>query len=369
MQEVRKDYVKRIWMVSDTHIGCRANSVEWIEIIRDYFFNFFIPLVRKEYKEGDILYHLGDVFDNRQSLNLMAQHLAIEVFEELSSIFPEIHVIVGNHDIYRKNSNDISSVDSIKYIPNVHTYKDPVVHLVGNRSCFLMPWRVDKDHEVETLASYRPTDYVFCHSEVKGLQLGANPNIKHEHGNNVDIYEKYTKVYSGHIHYRQKSKNFVLVGNPYQMTRSDRDNQKGIYLLDVESGKEEFFPNDYSPKFIRYNLMNLLEMTTEQIIGEIENNFVDLYIPAEVISKYNISLLMNLIEGHARKIEPHIYEDDRIANDNEYIDEDIEDAYKNLSIPALSKTFIESLDYDDDIKNRLQASIKELYNSIVAKES
>ena len=115
--------------------------------------------------------------------------------------------------------------------------------------------------------------------------------------------------------------------------------------------------------------MNLLEMTTEQIIGEIENNFVDLYIPAEVISKYNISLLMNLIEGHARKIEPHIYEDDRIANDNEYIDEDIEDAYKNLSIPALSKTFIESLDYDDDIKNRLQASIKELYNSIVAKES
>ena len=368
MQEERKDYVKRIWMVSDTHLGCRANSVEWIEIIRDYFFNFFIPLVKKEYQEGDILYHLGDVFDNRQSLNLMAQHLAIEVFEELAEIFPEIHVIVGNHDIYRKNSNDISSVDCIKYIPKVHVYKDPVVHLINNKSCFLMPWRVDKDHEIETLSSYRPTDYVFCHSEVKGLQIGPNPRIKHEGGNSVDIYSNYSRVYSGHIHFGQKSKNFVLVGNPYQMTRSDRGNTKGVYLLDVATGDETFFENDYSPKFVKYNLMEILEMTTESLIEEIRNNFVDLYIPAEVISKYNISLLMNLIEGHARRIEPHIYEDERIANDAEDADIDIEDAYKNLSIPSLAKTFIDSSDYDDEIKQRLKDSIKDLYNSIVAKE-
>ena len=81
----------RIWMVSDSHLGCRSNSVLWLNIIEDYFFNFFIPLVKKEYKKGDVLYHLGDVFDNRQSINLAAQHLAIRVFEELAKTFPDIH--------------------------------------------------------------------------------------------------------------------------------------------------------------------------------------------------------------------------------------------------------------------------------------
>ena len=73
-------------MVSDSHLGCRSNSVLWLQIIEDYFFNFFIPLIKKEYKKGDVLYHLGDVFDNRQSVNLAAQDLAIRVFETFISL-------------------------------------------------------------------------------------------------------------------------------------------------------------------------------------------------------------------------------------------------------------------------------------------
>jgi DNA repair exonuclease SbcCD nuclease subunit len=367
MTEVRKDHVKRIWIISDTHLGVRSNSTEWIEIIREYFFEFFIPLVKKEYKEGDILYHLGDVFDNRQSLNLLAQHLAIEIFEELSKIFPEIHVIVGNHDIYKKNSNDVSSVDCIKYIPKVQVYKEPVVHLIGKKSCLLMPWRKNKEHELETLSEYSVTDYVFCHSEVRGLQIGPNPTIKHDGGNSVEIYKNYTRVYSGHIHYRQKSKNFVLVGNPYHMTRSDRDNTKGIYLLDVESGKDTFYENTYSPKFLIFYIMDILEMSTEEFISKIKNNFVDLYIPSEVIANYNISMLMNLIEGNARKIEPHIYDDERLIDDIEVDELDIEVAYRSLSVLNLSDTFIESTDYDDQIKERMKKSIRELYNNSASK--
>ena len=43
---------KRIWMISDTHLGCRANSVMWLQLIDDYFFNFYIPLAKKNYKKG-----------------------------------------------------------------------------------------------------------------------------------------------------------------------------------------------------------------------------------------------------------------------------------------------------------------------------
>ena len=137
----------RVWMVSDSHLGCRSNSVLWLNIIEDYFFNFFIPLVKKEYKKGDVLYHLGDVFDNRQSVNLAAQDLAIRVFEELGKIFPDVHIIVGNHDIMRKNSNEIASVDCLKYIPNVTVHKEPKILQYGDTKCLLMPWRRDHKHE------------------------------------------------------------------------------------------------------------------------------------------------------------------------------------------------------------------------------
>ena len=46
---------KRIFMISDTHLGCRSNSVLWLQIIEDYFFEFFIPLVKKYVRKESCL--------------------------------------------------------------------------------------------------------------------------------------------------------------------------------------------------------------------------------------------------------------------------------------------------------------------------
>ena len=360
-----KIQAKRIWMVSDTHIGCRSNAVEWMEIIEDYFFNFFIPLVKKEYKEGDILYHLGDVFDNRQSVNLLAQHLAIRIFEELSNIFPETHIIVGNHDIYRNNSNDVTSLDSLKYIPRVTVHKEPIIHeYPSGRKALLMPWRRDSEHERETLSDYGSHDFLFCHSEVKGLRLGPNPKIVHEGGNEAEIYTGFKSVYSGHIHYRQQTKNVFMVGNPYQMTRSDRGNQKGIYLLDLQTGDHTFFENEYSPKFLKFDIRLLFDTTIDEFISLIKNNFVDLYIPSHIVAKYNISKLMNLLEGYARKLEPNIYDDEIIFNDDEEIDEDIELSYKNMNVLNLSKRYLDAVGFDQATSDKMYKKIEQLYATI-----
>ena len=37
---------KRLWMITDTHLGVRNSSEEWIQIVRKYFFEWFIPLVK-----------------------------------------------------------------------------------------------------------------------------------------------------------------------------------------------------------------------------------------------------------------------------------------------------------------------------------
>jgi len=353
---------KRIFMISDTHLGCRSNSVMWLEIIRNYFFEFFIPLVKKEYKEGDILYHLGDVFDNRQSINLAAQHLAIEVFEELSKVFPEIHIIVGNHDIMRKNSNDISSVDCLKYIPNVTVHKKPKLFKYESGSCLLMPWRRDSKHEKETLERYsEKIDYLFCHTETQGVQTSPNTRYLHEGGNDLSTFRRFKKVYSGHIHFRQEKGNFILVGNPYQMTRSDRDNQKGIYILDLEKDKHQFIPNTYSPVFIRYYIKNILERKMFEIIEEIRDNFVDVYIPSNVLGKYNINKFMDCLDGIARRLEPKIYDDENPLDSEDMKSSDFSG---EMNLMNIASEYVDNLNLDSDLKEKLKANILSLYREV-----
>ena len=71
----------------------------------------------------------------------------------------------------RKNSNEISSVDCLKYIPNVTVLKEPKILEYEDATCLLMPWRRNSDHEKETLDSIKQNiDYMFCHTETQGVQ-------------------------------------------------------------------------------------------------------------------------------------------------------------------------------------------------------
>jgi len=350
---------KRIWMVSDTHLGCRSNSVLWLNIIEDYFFNFFIPLVKEEYRDGDVLYHLGDVFDNRQSINLAAQDLGIRVFEELSKIFPEIRVIVGNHDIMKKNSNDITSVDCLKYIPNVTVHKEPHIERYKDAKCLLMPWRRDFHHEVESLdAIEEDIDYMFCHTETRGVQTSPSTKHLHEGGNEVIVFKRFKRVYSGHIHYRQEKQNFVLVGNPYQMTRSDRGNRKGIYLLDLESGEHQFFENNYSPEFLRYYMPDLMNRAMGELADEIKNNFADLFIPSNILGKYDINAFMDHLDGLAHRFEPRVYDEESMA---QIEDGSITDFKGEIDLMQIAKIYIDGMNIEEDLKDKLVKSIVLLY--------
>ena len=81
---------KRAWMITDTHLGVRNGSIEWLEIMKEYFNNFFIPLLKREKQEGDFLVHVGDVFDSRHSLNLLIMNEGITIFEEIAKM--NLHV-------------------------------------------------------------------------------------------------------------------------------------------------------------------------------------------------------------------------------------------------------------------------------------
>ena len=40
---------KRVWILGDLHFGVRANSVEWLEIQKQFFEEVFIPTLKNTF--------------------------------------------------------------------------------------------------------------------------------------------------------------------------------------------------------------------------------------------------------------------------------------------------------------------------------
>lgn len=358
-QEQKNKPVKRVWILGDMHLGIRANSNEWLEIQKDFYENQFIPTLKEHVREGDILVQVGDAFDNRQSINLKVLSYAVDLFERLGQILPT-HVICGNHDIWAKKSNEITSIDSIKWIPNVQIYKNPELLKWHDKNVLMMPWRRDPEHETETLAEYPTADIVFCHSEVRGIAL--NSKVKNMHGTDTNSYNKYTAVYSGHIHYRQRKGQLRMVGTPYELTRSDSGNTKGFDLVDLETMEETFFENKVSPKFVKFNLTTLYDVPLGDFKKRIENNFVDLFIPTQIASNSSLSALINRVQNLTRKIEPNIYQEQDIIDKDLHDMEEIEGEFKSYNIEHLLRAYVDGLSLDDEMKQKVKNELKQVYD-------
>ena len=79
-QKTLDQEVKRVWILGDLHFGVRANSMEWLEIQKDFFENLFIPTLKEHVQPGDVLVQVGDTFDNRQSINIKVLNYAVDLF-------------------------------------------------------------------------------------------------------------------------------------------------------------------------------------------------------------------------------------------------------------------------------------------------
>lgn len=348
----------KIFLISDTHFGVRSNSVEWLDIQRSFFFDWFIEDVKKRMQPGDEIFHLGDVFDSRQSINLKVLNLGMEVFEALSKIAP-VRVILGNHDCHDLNSNSVNSVKPLGWLPNVTVYEEPEMIELGGKSMLMMPWRANPEKEKECLQQFKKADYLFCHTDVKGAEF--NKWTKIDHGNEVKEFKSFKKVYTGHIHYRQKVGNVNFVGCPYELTRSDIGNHKGYWILDTEAGTEEFVENPISPRFIRFNVEEVLEMTLEDLRSKCNNNFVDIYLDENQAIEFPFQELESHLEGFHRKLSFKT----NMATSSIVLTDDnmLEDGY-DLDLMHITERFIESLSYETKLKEALKKYTAALHKRV-----
>jgi len=250
--------MSKIFLIGDTHIGLGyPNSVDkWFKVHQEYFSKFLIPLLKKEAKPGDIILHLGDLFDNRNIIPINLLNYGMDIVEEISKIAP-FHIIVGNHDCWSKSSDEINTIRPFKWVPNVFIYdKTSQIEYNGLKLCF-MPYIEKRLEQINLINQNKDCDYLFCHSDLNGCRMHLT-SVGHRNSDKIDVddFKCFKRVFSAHIHIRQVSKNFEFIGSNFQMDRNDYGDKKGITVLDTNTGETEFIPNDVSPVFKKVRISN-----------------------------------------------------------------------------------------------------------------
>jgi DNA repair exonuclease SbcCD nuclease subunit len=364
----------RVFMITDTHFGLYLNNLDkWLNMMEDTFDNFIIPLLREEVRPGDILVHCGDLYDNRTSIPINVMNVVERILTDISGILP-VHMIVGNHDLYNKGTNEVNSVNLYNHINNISVYTDTHTLNFGGKKLVLMPW-VEKRLDMVREINDNPGDYLFCHSDLNGCKMHLN-SVAHRNHDKIDVsaFYKYEHVFSGHIHIRQKNKNFTFIGSPYQMDRNDMGDQKGITILDVVKGEIEFIPNKYSPVFRKLTILTTEDI--DKLDSEVgSKDYIDLLISNSLLvsdRKVRRKLEIVLSKGGFASIE---YLDDIIDEDGEDEEDIVEmllegDDGEELEINAkldygvYIKEYIKRQTYSSD---KLKSTMLREYDAIVEK--
>jgi calcineurin-like phosphoesterase family protein len=348
---------KKIFLIGDTHIGLGYPNTtdKWHKVHIEYFRDFLIPLLKKEVKEGDIIVHLGDLFDNRNIIPINILNYGMDVIEEISKIAP-LHIIIGNHDLYSKSASEVNSIRPFKYIPNVEIYSSPKILEFNNLNILMMPYIEKRLDQIKIIEENKNCDYLFCHSDLNGCKMHLN-SVAHRNNDKIDInnFKSFKKVRSGHIHLVQSNDCFTFVGSIFQMDRNDIGDQKGIFVIDTENDTEEFFPNKVSPVFRKFRVVD------EKSIDDLDElkgskDYIDLAISNNLLvsnRKLRRKLEVMLESGNFASVE---YIDDIVKTneEGEPIVESIEledgtiDISIQLEYESFIREYIEKQKYDNE---------------------
>lgn len=234
----------KVALVTDQHFGARNDSVR----VHDYFEKFYEEVFFPYIDENgiDTIIDLGDTFDRRKYISFNSLKRAKEMFfQKCQDRNIQLHVIVGNHDAYYKNTLEVNSVDLLlEEYDNIKTYVEPEVIEVGGCEIMLVPWICDQNEEKTfVMADKTSAQVLFGHLELAGYEMYKGGII--DHGISDQWLRKFDLVCSGHYHHKSQNGCINYLGTAYEITWSDYNDQKGFHIFDTTTRSLEFIENPH----------------------------------------------------------------------------------------------------------------------------
>lgn len=229
-------------LLGDIHFGKNGFSMETYENQISFYQKQFFPFL-KQHKIKHVI-STGDFFDHRTRQDVL---LLNRVKKEFLNFFEEneimLTIILGNHDLYFKNSKEVSTLDLFDYYKFLRVIKEPTKMKLGNITWELFPWLLEGD-------GFAPkSKYIIGHFEINGFNMVGN--FPCTFGMNPTSLKKMEKVLSGHFHLKQEKDPITYIGTPYSMDWNDVNETKGFYLIS-DDGQIDFIENKISINYYEF---------------------------------------------------------------------------------------------------------------------
>jgi DNA repair exonuclease SbcCD nuclease subunit len=308
---------------TDIHYGLRSDSEVRLKIADDFIYNTFIPHV----VDNGIKYVVfgGDLFHNRNSVNVNTMNHVIDAITDIAK-HAKVYIIIGNHDLYKKDSVVINSTRSIESIENVEVVGKPKLLNINGKDVLLCPWLSDLSEygkesvdmmighfDISTkylIATYIEEQKIkaFDSSDdlvdqllnngvvsARELQEAGDEGIKTFTeakrkqtpakflGSYVDVCKKGGQIFSGHIHphrkFVTKGRNFTFISSPFENDWGDINKEFGFYNLNMHTEEYTFIENTSAPHHIE---IRMSEINEDYDFTKVNGNFVRLFIDCAI---------------------------------------------------------------------------------------
>lgn len=294
-------------------------------------------------KDNDVknIIFMGDWTHNRNHNSVKTMNFSYRCLEALAKK-TKFYFIVGNHDVFYRNSSDITSANLFKDVKNVTIISKPTECDINGSKCLLCPWFSD-------MSQYRESsfDMIFGHFDISHqfvmaqyienhrsknmtnaelinkiendallqnlgideLDISAeneidtfmnNKSSSELIGNWVNVVKEKGTIFAGHIHNRSEfytnNRKFIFVGSPYQQNLGEKDSVDGFYVLN-DDNKYEFHELTNVPHFIDVDMMEAAKDVSAYDFGKVHGNIVHKVYHGEVDRKTEDDINRKIFEN------------------------------------------------------------------------
>ncbi len=342
----------KIALVTDTHFGARNDN----QNVNDYFYKFYDDIFFPELEKRGIktCVHLGDVVDRRKFISFkIANDFRNRFINRFAELGIDLHIIIGNHDTYYKNTNEVNSMEELVGRDRCNIYTGPEVVEFDGVPIQFIPWINANNYEESMSAlSKSPAQIAMGHLEVNGFEMHKGHVADGAY--DKELFRRFDIVMSGHFHHKSDDGQIYYLGTPYEIYWSDYEDPRGFHIFDTETRELERIVNPYR----LFEKVYYDDTTTDYTEYDM-SKFKDMYVKVIVVNKKDLyqfdKFVDKLLQADAHEVK--IVEDFSELDAENVSDDIVENTEDTMT---LLEKYIDELDVTMD-KDRLKNTMRSLY--------
>ena len=383
----------KILVFTDLHLGLKSGSksrlVICINVIKE-----IIQYIKQNNVQTCLF--LGDWHHVRVSTENNVLNVSYKLMTALAK-HCKVYCLLGNHDIYMKNTTEINSLVFFKNIANVKLIDSPTEMSINGNKTLLVPWLGDvSKYSNETFdmmfghfdvsTKYLIKAYIEEHAVAPSTANSVKDSIDNDNmlatskttttagnyiGDFVDKVKNNGSIFTGHIHCHKetisKGRNFIFVGDPYQQNLGERNYTCGFYTIN-DDNSYEFHEIKSVPKHIEIHMSDVINNFDKFDFSIVKGNILHKIYDIEVDNIVDAKISQRINDLHPYEELLPDYEIDINSNS------DIK--MQNASIELIKKSKLDYIkNYIDNIapevlqeqsidKDKLYEILKDYYKAV-----